>query len=110
MSISLMSAEAIASSDLFAELSGVTLDVKNKCNYEAGMTLLPNLSAAQLRRAVGIKEQIEKLEADLNRLLGASGATSFRRSSGRRNLSPEARERIAAAQRKRWAQYRKAAK
>jgi hypothetical protein len=74
------------------------------------MTLLPNLTAAQLRRAVGIKEQIEKLEADLNRILGSSGASSFRGSSGRRNLSPEARERIAAAQRKRWAQYRKAAK
>jgi hypothetical protein len=69
---------------------------------------LQNLSAAQLRRAVGIKEQIEKLEVDLNRLLGTSGANSFRGNSGRRNLSPEARERIAAAQRKRWAAYRKA--
>jgi len=69
---------------------------------------LATLTAAQLKRAVSIKQQIEKLETDLNRLLGASGAVGLRRGGGRRNLSPDARERIAAAQRKRWAAYRKA--
>jgi hypothetical protein len=66
---------------------------------------LSNLSAAQLRRAVGLKEQIEELEAELVKILGSSGGNGVTR--GGRNLSPEARERIAAAQRKRWAQYRK---
>ena len=83
------------------------LDLLSECPYLQDMTL-SNLSAAQLRRAVGIKEQIEELEADLAKILGSSGTNGVTR--GGRNLSPEARERIAAAQRKRWAQYRKAKK
>ena len=70
---------------------------------------MPDLN--QLKRAVEIAEQIARLESELARLLGnGSAATQPSKiarsaSSGgtRRTLSPEAREKIAAAQRKRWA-------
>lgn len=65
---------------------------------------LSGLSSAQLRRATAIKERIETLEQELNSLLGVSEAPTdgpvVRR---RRKMSAEAREKIAAAQRARWA-------
>lgn len=65
----------------------------------------------QLKRAIGISEQIEKLQAELASLFGGSSPRSFSSASasaapkkkGKRMMSPEARERIAAAQRARWA-------
>ena len=75
-----------------------------------------NVSSDQLRRALQIKEQIESLEQELSNILGAPsiGAPSgfgIPRRRGRppgsgRFLSPAARERIAAAQRARWAKHR----
>jgi hypothetical protein len=64
---------------------------------------------------------IEELDAEIARLqqvrtLLSSGPTSGVRGSGngiprkKHSLSPEARERIAAAQRKRWAAQKRAAK
>jgi hypothetical protein len=41
---------------------------------------------------------------------GRPGASSFFAAPKKRTLSPEAREKIAAAQRKRWAKLKKAAK
>jgi len=80
-------------------------------------------SIANLKRAIDIAEQIEKLQAQLVALVGggsvpvapakpaavaATTAPTPRkgRKGGRRALSPEARERIAAAQRARWAKSR----
>jgi hypothetical protein len=77
-------------------------------------------SISQLQRAIEIKEQIEKLEGELKALLGSSvgGGTvssavaapvAAKRGRPRKNkggLSPEARERIAAAQRARWAKVK----
>ncbi|MGB8170165.1 MAG: hypothetical protein WCF18_21860 [Chthoniobacteraceae bacterium] len=74
-------------------------------------------SVANLKRAIEIAEQIEKLQSQLASLVGGTApvvsapraaATSpapAKRGgkSGKRSLSPEARERIAAAQRARWA-------
>ena len=69
-------------------------------------------SLAQLTRAIQIAEQIERLESELSSLLRDTGSTQVSptpRSSAagkggkRRTMSPEARERIAAAQRARWA-------
>jgi hypothetical protein len=72
---------------------------------------LRELSIANLKRAVSIKEQIEKLEAELNGLLGSSAgserATSGGGSTGgRRKMSAEARARISAAAKARWAKVK----
>jgi hypothetical protein len=90
-----------------------------------------NLSLVQLKRAVQIHEEIANLQAELAGLLGGAGgkvggakrgrkpkaasaeggeATVTRKKSGKRTMSPEAREKIAAAQRRRWAKQKKAAK
>jgi hypothetical protein len=71
-------------------------------------------SVTQLKRAIVIAESIQKLQAELDSILGspagaASGTTTAKPSTakpakrGKRTMSPEARERIAAAQRARWA-------
>lgn len=81
-------------------------------------------SVHQLKRAVDVAEKIQTLQHELDSLLGqnssspvtratrgrpAAPAPKHKRSSrgGRRNMSPEARERIAEAQRRRWAKYNK---
>jgi hypothetical protein len=82
------------------------------------------LSLDQLRRAVQIREEIERLESELSSVLGGGGGGgevagrgkrgrkpgSTGKKGGKRVMSPEARERIAAAQRRRWAKQKKAAK
>lgn len=70
-----------------------------------------NLSPAQLRRAARIKEKIASLEKDLAKLLGAPAASAATppgnsRRKKKRTLSAEARAKIAAAQRKRWARQK----
>jgi hypothetical protein len=66
----------------------------------------------QLKQAVTIAEQIEKLQTELASLFGGSpsvvsvpqaAAVSPTKKRGKRTMSPEAREKIAAAQRARWA-------
>ena len=76
---------------------------------------LASLSLEQLKRVVQLREQIETLTIELNQVLGISALsyTNGNRANGnghslethKRNLSPAARERIAAAQRIRWAKY-----
>lgn len=81
---------------------------------------IPNLE--QLKRAAFIAEQIEKLEAELQAILGGakpgrkkktvldeSGEAPVRKVKKKRNInfSEEARARIAAAQKARWARFRK---
>lgn len=85
-------------------------------------------SLEQLKRAVEIHEQIEKLQAELASLLGQSAGAKRGRKPGtkggatgsdevkstpakkkvKRAMSPEAREKIAQAQKKRWAKTKKA--
>lgn len=77
-------------------------------------------SVAALRRAIELTEQIQKLESELQGLLGGSGvrvstAAIAASSTGtpekkRRKMSPEARARIVAAQKARWAKVRAAKK
>lgn len=63
-------------------------------------------SADQLKRALAVTQKIAQLEAELASILG--GKSGSKGSTGvKRNMSPEARERIAAAQRLRWAKARK---
>jgi len=67
---------------------------------------------------VGLESQREKLEAQIAHVRSLLGRRNGRRTAaeapvlatvgtGKRELSPEARKRIAAAQKKRWAAFRK---
>lgn len=76
------------------------------------MSNLHNLTVAQLREVVAIKEQIEKLESELDSLIGgesAPAAGQVAKGPGRkkRRMSRAARAAIGAAQRARWAKVRK---
>ncbi|MDB6075588.1 MAG: hypothetical protein JWO89_3228 [Verrucomicrobiaceae bacterium] len=74
-------------------------------------------SVDRLKRALKISEEIEILKNELLAVLGGSGEakakrTYTKRAAGatrtkKRVMSPEAREKIAAAQRKRWAKQKK---
>ena len=68
-------------------------------------TSLSHLSLDQLRRAVAIREQMDALERELGGIIGSPVASAVRR-GGRRTMSPAARARIAAAQRRRWAKQK----
>ena len=90
---------------------------------------LSELSAADLRRAAAIREEIDRLESDLADVLTGSAPApaprkkkaaskkkagkkkagkkkAGKKKGGKRRLSPEARERIADAARRRWAAKR----
>jgi hypothetical protein len=66
---------------------------------------LSNISVADLKRAVALRERIEDLQRELAGILGEAPVADGR--TGRRTLSASARERIAAAQRLRWAKHRR---
>jgi hypothetical protein len=73
-------------------------------------------SVVSLRRAIEITEQIEKLEAELKAVLSGSvvapaapapaTAKPSKPAKKKRTMSPEARARIVAAQKTRWAKVR----
>lgn len=75
-------------------------------------------TTAQLKKAVIISEKLDALEAELAAILGSSSKSAKRvkelkapkAKKAKRVMSPEAREKIAAAQRKRWAKSKKADK
>jgi hypothetical protein len=69
------------------------------------VTTLSNISVRQLKRAVTVRERIEKLEQQLQAILGESSA-SVAGSDGRRTMSASARAKIAAAQKARWAKQK----
>jgi hypothetical protein len=74
------------------------------------MTELKTLTVEQLRRAVSIKERIERLEAELRAIMvdGPSGPVKSEAASSTtgRRMSAAGRARIAAAARARWAKVR----
>lgn len=63
-----------------------------------------SVTLEQLKKAVSIKEQINSLQDQLSALL--TGVSSDEPGAKRRGISAEARERIAAAQRVRWAKIK----
>jgi hypothetical protein len=73
---------------------------------------------AQLKQAVTIAEQIEKLQAELHELMGGAAFPAVAAKvvaasvvkTGKRTMSAEAREKIAAAHRARWAKSTSVAK
>jgi len=80
------------------------------------MSTTPSID--QLKRAVSISEEIEKLQSQLASLLGAGPKVSASASAApagpkarrkKRGLSAEGRARIAAAQKARWAKVKGAA-
>ena len=75
------------------------------------MTDLHNLTVAQLHKVVAIKERIEELQSELDAIVGgvstSADALAASPGRGRRRLSPAARARIAAAQKRRWAKVKR---
>jgi len=63
---------------------------------------LHDLTVNELRRAAAIKQQIEDLNKELERILGAPGKSGAALNS-KRTVSAAARKRMAAAQKARWA-------
>jgi chorismate mutase len=81
--------------------------------------LLASLSAKQLRQAAAIREQIDTLDRQLANLLSTGTAlvqaapaakATAARTKKKRTMSPEARARISAAQKKRWTKIKAANK
>ena len=62
-----------------------------------------DLSPNQLKRAAAIKEQIDRLNAELRRILGAPKPAQGKT----RTMSAAAKRKIAAAQKARWANFRR---
>ena len=75
-------------------------------------TSLANLSAQQLRRAAAIKDQIESLEKELQRIFGAAETAEKPQAprKKRRRMSAAGRARISAAAKARWAKIKAAKK
>ena len=71
------------------------------------MSSITNLSAKQLRRAAALKEKIQSLDKELEKLLGSS-AKSAAQPVGKRKfkMSAAARAKISAAAKKRWAKVK----
>jgi truncated hemoglobin YjbI len=72
-----------------------------------GAMNLLDLNITQLKRAVTIKEQIDQLNKELGSILGAP-ATSATASKNQRTMSAAVKKKIAATQRARWANLRRA--
>ncbi|HMK06592.1 MAG TPA: hypothetical protein VK476_03620 [Flavobacterium sp.] len=68
------------------------------------MSNLSNLSVAQLKRAVQIKEQIEKLQRELLSSLGSSSPSQKPSSGG--GMSEATKAKLRAAAKARWAQVK----
>ena len=71
------------------------------------MSSIENLSAKQLRRAANIKDKIQSLENELQRILGASTKSiAVDAPKKKRKMSAAGRAKIAAAARARWAKVK----
>jgi hypothetical protein len=62
------------------------------------------LTADQLRRAAAIKDQIDALGRELNRILDTSGNAASKKKS--RTMSSSVKRKIAATQKARWAKIK----
>jgi hypothetical protein len=93
------------------EVMQLTWNIHLFSNFQP-MSTTPSID--QLKRAIALSEQIQKLESELASILGSSAKVSAPASSAaaaakpgrrrrRRGLSAEGRARIAAAQKARWA-------
>ena len=76
-------------------------------NERDNLMTLSDLSVSQLKRAISIKETIDKLNRELRSILTDSGVP-HRRANSSRSMSLAARRKIATAQKARWAKLRRA--
>jgi hypothetical protein len=67
------------------------------------MTTIMHISLDLLEEALSIRRQMDALEKRLNTLLGSSPSTAALTHKGKRRMSAQARAKIAAAMRARWA-------
>jgi hypothetical protein len=74
------------------------------------MTELLSLSTAKLKRIVALKQQIEKLSAQLQSLAGGAVASAAKPGRKKWTMSAAARRKISAAAKARWAKVRAAKK
>jgi hypothetical protein len=77
------------------------------------MSSFHEISTVQLRQALQLREEIDSLQTKLDILLGKAAATPAPKKKaaasptrGKRTMSPEARARIGAAAKARWARLR----
>lgn len=68
--------------------------------------IIANLTPVELRRAARIKEQIEKLQSELEKLLAAGAGSAV--APARKKFSRQGIARIRAAQKARWAKIKRA--
>ena len=73
---------------------------------------LSDLTPGQLRRAADLKERIQKLQSELDRIFGGAASTNTATNGRRkkRKMSKSARAKIGAAQKARWAKLKGTAK
>ncbi|HEX3717371.1 MAG TPA: hypothetical protein VH595_05335 [Verrucomicrobiae bacterium] len=76
--------------------------------YDLAMIRITDLTTSQLNQIISIKEQIEKLQSQLDSIGGENSPSSkvAVKATGRRRMSAAARARIAAGARARWAKVR----
>jgi hypothetical protein len=85
----------------------VPLDFNRAVNYSLSiMTNLSTIPVKQLKRAIAIRERIDKLQSKLADVLGEAGEAPVATTGGRRRMSAAARARISAAQKARWARQK----
>jgi hypothetical protein len=85
------------------------LDALSQSDYRLStMTTITDLSLEQLRKAIGIKEQIAQLENELNKMFG--GGTTAPQKPKQGGMSAAARAKISAAAKARWAKINAAKK
>jgi hypothetical protein len=73
---------------------------------------ITELTPGQLRKAAKLKEQMARLQKELNRLLGTSApaVVAARKQARKRKMSAAGRARISAAAKARWARIKAATK
>ena len=75
------------------------------------MNTITSFSAQQLRRAAEIKDKIQSLENELNKMFGSPAKPAVAPApKKRRKMSEKARKKIAAAAKARWAKIKGAKK
>jgi len=72
------------------------------------MSNITELSIAQLKKVIGLKEKLAKLENELASLIGASSSSGPVKQKG--GMSAAGRKAVAEAQKKRWAKIKGQAK
>lgn len=70
------------------------------------MNTLSTLTLAELKKAVSLREKIEDLQSELDKILGGTGSPAPAARTGRGKMSVAGRARVSAAQKARWAKIK----